>query len=601
MVHYHFESILIYYTSMRAPGVCLVKKEYALRNFVADPIESTSTNEENNKTPRKRKFRHKNRGQNKTRSLEELGLNKRPNKKDILCQSIAKDKPCSKHVEDCPFSHDLLTFLQTKQADPTFVADLPIKSCPQFLKTGVCSFGHRCLFSQSHTILDATNRAKNSINNEVNEKYKEKITEKEVYEEIKPQSDFLFSLRRKQYDFGADIDFSAEKTSRKLDLTDKIYIAPLTTVGNLPFRRICKKFGADVTCGEMCLARELLTGKASEWALTRRHSSEDVFGVQITDSDPKILLKTVNLFNSGQNENLKLDFVDFNLGCPIDLITGYGAGSALMNREGKITTLVQSLEKVKRLSFSYGIKMRTGWNSSKHTAHKLIRKVSNFTPMKLAYFAVHGRSRQQRYTKLSDWNCRESIAIEKENGNEETILEPLNINLIGNGDIMSHIDWSNKVRSNPSVTTGMIARGALIKPWISKEIKEEQYFDISAQERFDLLTDFCRFGLEHWGSDRKGVDTTRRFLLEWMSFLWRYIPVGVIEQNYLPQMINDRPQRFIGRNDLETILGSPAVEDWITVTERILGKVPKKFKFVPKHRANAYQPTTNELLKEVKV
>jgi len=121
----------------------------------------------------------------------------------------------------------------------------------------------------------------------------------------------------------------------------------------------------------------------------------------------------------------------------------------------------------------------------------------------------------------------------------------------GGGDILSYQDYNDHME-NTKVAGCMIARGALYKPWLFTEIKEQRDWDISAGERLEILKKYANYGMEHWGSDSQGVEATRRFLLEWLSFLYRYVPVGLLE--VLPQRINLRPPFFFGRNDLETLM-----------------------------------------------
>ena len=74
--------------------------------------------------------------------------------------------------------------------------------------------------------------------------------------------------------------------------------------------------GADITCGEMALATNLLQGQGSEWALLKRHPCEDIFGVQLCGGYPDAMTRAAQLIE----ENLDVSFVDVNMGCPIDLI-----------------------------------------------------------------------------------------------------------------------------------------------------------------------------------------------------------------------------------------------------------------------------------------
>lgn len=87
----------------------------------------------------------------------------------------------------------------------------------------------------------------------------------------------------------------------------------------------------------------------------------------------------------------------------------------------------------------------------------------------------------------------------------------------------------------------------------------------------------------------------RRFLLEWLSFLHRYVPVGILE--VVPQHIQWRPQAYYGRNDLETLLASDKCSDWIQISEMLLGPPPESFSFTPKHVSNAYVTDKNNTSK----
>merc|ERR1712136_455561 len=93
------------------------------------------------------------------------------------------------------------------------------------------------------------------------------------------------------------------------------------------------------------------------------------------------------------------------------------------------------------------------------------------------------------------------------------------------------------------------------------------------------------------GAQTRSVETTRKFALEWLSFLHRYIPVGVLER--VPQRLNERAPPFVGRSNLETLLASPVATDWIKLTEMLLGPVPDGYQFLPKHKANAVATWTS--------
>ncbi|KZT01621.1 zinc finger dihydrouridine synthase [Laetiporus sulphureus 93-53] len=374
-----------------------------------------------------------------------------------------------------------------------------------------------------------------------------------------------------------DVPFRAIEKKR-LHWSGKTYLAPLTTVGNLPFRRLCVDYGADITCGEMGLAMSFLQGSKEEWSLVRRHPSESIFGMQLAGSKPSLLVPAAEII--GRECAGNLDFVDVNCGCPIDLVYRTGSGSALLDAAGKLGKIVVGMNKALG-DIPVTVKLRTGVKDGRNTAHKLMPRLgSEFGASALT---LHGRTRQQRYTKLADWDyiklCVDAVRARE----AEEDLPPVPI--FGGGDCFSSEDYWRRMESS-AVDGIMIGRGALIKPWIFTEIKERSEWDISSRERLELIRKYAEYGLNHFGSDTAGVNTTRRYLCEALSFQYRYIPIGLLET--LPGRINDRAPAFRGRDELETLLASADSRDWVRVSEMFLGPAPESWTFTPKHKSNAY-------------
>ena len=290
-------------------------------------------------------------------------------------------------------------------------------------------------------------------------------------------------------------------------LSGQMVLAPLTRGGNLPFRRLCAEFGAEVTLGEMIFARQLLKGDVIERARLRRASNEQVFGVQIATNDVEEGVGAAKLAAAAG-----ADWVDLNCGCPIHEATRRGLGSAMLRQPVRLERLVRGIAAGSPLPVS--VKVRLASEGGDVNVREVVGRLR---AAGAAAVTIHGRTAEARYSKAADWRLiAECVEDNAEAGG--------GMPLLGNGDLLTQYEAHGRMAQS-GVDGVMVGRGALIKPWIFKEFRDRRAWEPSAAERVAVYRQLACFMKEHFGDDAKGRRKAWYFLPWHFDFLSRYRPL----------------------------------------------------------------------------
>jgi tRNA-dihydrouridine synthase 3 len=141
--------------------------------------------------------------------------------------------------------------------------------------------------------------------------------------------------------------------------------------------------------------------------------------------------------------------------------------------------------------------------------------------------------------------------------------------VIGNGDVLTGYEARERMRRT-GVRSVMLGRGALIKPWLFRELKTGETWLPSAEERFSLLWRFVELLREHFGADERGTRRALRFLPWHLNFFCRYVPLPEARHAEAARehpLIQSRLQPVPGESPLERLLADarPAVHERFAV------------------------------------
>ncbi|MEO8070295.1 MAG: tRNA-dihydrouridine synthase family protein [Acidobacteriota bacterium] len=313
----------------------------------------------------------------------------------------------------------------------------------------------------------------------------------------------------------------------KESLAGAVVMGPMTKGSNLPYRRLCVELGARVLVSEMTVARRLKQKRRGEFALIRRAPQEPTFGVQLCGNKADELAWAAALV-----ESRGADFVDLNLGCPIDHFTRKGLGAALGRQPNRVRRIVEAMRAA--VAVPVTVKIRLGWKADERNYLDLAKAAVDGGA---AALTVHGRTREARYRHPADWDAISEIAA------------AVPIPVIGNGDLLFEHEVRARLAASGCVAV-MTARGALIKPWLFREVENGEYWDITADERVAIYRRYVELALEHWQEHSTPSLRPREFLRWHVGFWVRYAPRRA--DGTWPTM--QERESFVPRSPLEALL-----------------------------------------------
>lgn len=272
-------------------------------------------------------------------------------------------------------------------------------------------------------------------------------------------------------------------------------LAPMEEVTNPPFRKFCKRYGADWLYSEFVSADALV-----------RSINKTVKKLTIEESERPVTIQIYGRFIDSMVEAAKIveevqpDFIDINFGCPVKRVAAKGAGAGMLRDVPLMVEMAKQI--VKAVKIPVTAKTRLGWDAENIIIGDVAERLQD---VGISALAIHGRTRSQMYKGEADW---EPIARVKQNPR-------IKIPIIGNGDIDSP-QKAKEAFERYGVDGVMIGRATIGKPWIFEQIKHylatgEVLPELSVSAQIEIIKEQILLSME-WLDEVRGLFHMRRHM-----------------------------------------------------------------------------------------
>jgi len=274
-----------------------------------------------------------------------------------------------------------------------------------------------------------------------------------------------------------------------------LYLAPQAGVSESPFRRLCRRFGADVLVSEFVSAAGIVMNSKRSREYLRFDEAERPIGIQIFGADPAIMADAAAFVA----EAFGPDFIDINFGCPVKKVVKRNGGSGCLRDLDLVEQIIRAVDDATDLTTT--VKVRSGFNEQSRDPVGIGLRCEQAGAKAIC---LHPRTRADMYTGEARWS--EITAM----------VDALEIPVIGNGDIKSGED-ALRMREETGCAGIMIARGSHGDPWIFKQARAALDGlpipgDPDVDERFAICLEHARNAIAFESSPERAIIDFRKHL-----------------------------------------------------------------------------------------